>query len=324
MSTGDGVERVLQVDVGEAHDLSARTAVPARLRPGRGPRTDAAAPARIPVHDPLLAQRGGRHLRESASLQAASRRDPLLRHGLTAPGDRRGTVARACSVAGRPAPPPLPCEPALELRAIEATVERGGQGGAALGLDVGAAHQRERANANDRRPRPRPWPSDLEVVAAHERETPEFHLDTLGDHDVRAAHHRNDGDHGLRRLDEGVTQVEVAPPMTLTTVQRRAIRHRPLRSPPPMMPMIHRVPARRLGGRRPGRSPVSDVSSSRVWRRARRRPARRALRASVGPRRRRRAGRPPRAPARRPMRVRRVRTEDQSRSLHRCITRATP
>ena len=124
MSTGDGVERVLQVDVGEAHDLSARTAVPARLRPGRGPRTDATAPARIPMRDPVLAQRGGRHLRESASLHAGSGRDPFLRHGLTArPGTGKAQLARGLLTSPRGSgATPLPCEPALELGAVEAPV----------------------------------------------------------------------------------------------------------------------------------------------------------------------------------------------------------
>jgi hypothetical protein len=112
MSTGDGVERVLQVGVGEAHDLSARTAVPARLRPGRGPWTDATAPPRISMRDPLLAQRGGRHLRQSASLQAASRRDPFLRHGLTAPGEPARAPSR-----GRPQSPPGPGATSAAVRA---------------------------------------------------------------------------------------------------------------------------------------------------------------------------------------------------------------
>ena len=54
--------------------------------------------------------------------------------------------------------------------------------------------------------------------------------------------------------------------MTLTTVEREAIRQRPLRSPPPRIPTVQRVPSRRVGASAgEGRSAVSGSSASRVF-----------------------------------------------------------
>ena len=82
MPRGRGVERFLQMGLGQAYDVSARPALSSRLRHCGRTRADAAARQGLPVRNPILAQRGGRHLRQSTPLRARSRSDPLLRNGV--------------------------------------------------------------------------------------------------------------------------------------------------------------------------------------------------------------------------------------------------
>jgi hypothetical protein len=77
------VERFLQMGLGQAHDVPARPALSSRLRHRGRTRADAAAREGLLVRNPILAQRGRRHLRQSTPLQARSRSDPLLWNGVT-------------------------------------------------------------------------------------------------------------------------------------------------------------------------------------------------------------------------------------------------
>jgi hypothetical protein len=80
-----GLERVLQVGVHQAHDLPPHGELHTRLRQAGDPRRHAAAPARLSLSDPVLAKRAGRHLRQPTYVPPPTRRDPLLRDGVSAP-----------------------------------------------------------------------------------------------------------------------------------------------------------------------------------------------------------------------------------------------
>src|SRR4051812_4774516 len=96
------LERLLQVGLGAPRDLPPRAALPPRLRRRRRRGTDAPAPARVHLHNPLLARRGGRHLRQPAPLRAQRSRDLLLRDGLRATPARRGRISRVTGPAAAP------------------------------------------------------------------------------------------------------------------------------------------------------------------------------------------------------------------------------
>ena len=107
---------------------------------------------------------------------------------------------------------------------------------------VAATHDGQQPDADERGAGGRQLVAELDIVPAHERELRDLHVDAVRHADVRAAHDAVDVDVGHRRGELGVAEVQVAPPMTLTTVQRRATRQRPLRSLPPMIETTQAVP----------------------------------------------------------------------------------
>ncbi len=92
----DGVERLLQVGLRATHELSRCARFHPRVCQEGAAGSDAEAAAGVSLRDQVLAQRGGRHLRQPASLCAGCSRASFLRHGLTALGElalRRGLRA---------------------------------------------------------------------------------------------------------------------------------------------------------------------------------------------------------------------------------------